>query len=286
VDTLADFKQGFITSTDQTKIGYRQIGVGPAVILVHGGLQSSLNFTRLAKALADDFTVYIPDRRGRGLSGAYGDNDDLKTEANDILALVRHTNAQNIFGLSSGAIITLQTALMEPALKKVALYEPPIPVNGNTFKKLDVAYEDAMSKGNLGKAFVAILKGTGDASIFRTLPAFITAPLVNKMMKAQMAKGDQNRTPLQELVPTFHYDGTIVNQSAPLIDKAKSLDADVLLLGGAKSQQFLKQALDQLSLSLPNAKRVVFDNQGHLAADNTGGPEKVADELVKFFKSI
>jgi hypothetical protein len=36
---------------------------------VHGGGQASQNLITLAGALRDSFTVYVPDRRGRGIAG-------------------------------------------------------------------------------------------------------------------------------------------------------------------------------------------------------------------------
>lgn len=66
------YTKGFVTSKDGTTIGYRQMGSGPGIILLHGGGKSSQNLTQLGTALSDQFTVYIPDRRGRGLSGPFG----------------------------------------------------------------------------------------------------------------------------------------------------------------------------------------------------------------------
>ncbi|MCW3083481.1 MAG: alpha/beta hydrolase [Bacteroidetes bacterium] len=283
MSALADFKINFIEAIDGTKIGYREIGSGPGVILVHGGLQSSLNFTMLAKLLSVDFTVYIPDRRGRGLSGPYNPNDTILTEARDMLALARHTNTEYIFGLSSGAILTLQAAVLEPVFKKIALYEPPIPLNEHPFKKMGIDYEAAMSKGNFGKAFITIVKGTGDTSFFGMLPGFITVPLVNMLMKAQLKNPKEDELPLQELVSTFHYDRMIVKDSLPLLEKAKNISAEVLLLGGAKSQAYFIPVLEQLQRKIPNARRMAFEKLGHLGADNSGTPEKVANELQKFF---
>src|SRR5678810_869476 len=104
----------FVTSKDGTKIGYRQLGKGAGLILVHGGMMASQNFMSLAKLLADEFTVYVPDRRGRGLSGLNGDHQGLSAESEDIQAILHKTQAQNVFGLSSGAIVVLQTAIVEP----------------------------------------------------------------------------------------------------------------------------------------------------------------------------
>ena len=58
----------------------------------------------------------------------------------------------------------------------------------------------------------------------------------------------------------------------------------VLLLGGSKSPPYLKRTLDDLSSVLPNTRRVDFLGVGHLAADNSGKPERVAQELRRFFQ--
>jgi hypothetical protein len=83
----------------------------------------------------------------------------------------------------------------------------------------------------------------------------------------------------------MHFDPKLVSQSDDIITKCKSLRADVLLLGGQKSQQYLKAALDALSFALPKLKRIELKGVGHLAADNGGNPKVVAKELCNFFGS-
>jgi len=281
MSTLSAFKTNFITSADGTQIGYRSIGSGPPLVLVHGGLQSSLSFTKLAEALSTHFTVYIPDRRGRGLSGPYTDTDPLAAETDDVLALIQHTNARNIFGLSSGAILTLQAALKEVLLEKIVLYEPPLRLPPSSLQKLDGDYERALAKGKLGKAFMAITKGTGDTSFFSKLPAFIVAPVLNMIIKAQ--KKSEDELLLRDLIPTFHYDRLITKHGDRLLEEAKNLSADVLLMGGTKSAKFLLDTLHVLAATIPNAKLKLLEKQGHLASDNSGNPRLVANELMAFF---
>jgi len=280
-----DFEISFITSADGVRIGYRKIGHGPALILLHGGLQSSLNFTGLAKVLANDFTVYVPDRRGRGLSDAYRDDEGLEAESGDLLALIRHTHAEHIFALSSGAIITLQAAIKERSLTKIALYEPPIRLQDDPFKKLGRDYEEAMRKGSTGKAFITIMKNIDDTSfsLLTSLPAFITAPLVSLMARFQAKSQYNAEHNLTELVPTFHYDLNIIRDSVKLLSHLGQVKGDVLLLEGGKSQPFLHQTIERLAASMPDAKRIKFPKQGHMAADNIGDPQTVAVELLKFF---
>lgn len=284
-----DFEIHSLLTEEGVKIGYRKIGQGPGLILLHGGLQSSLNFTDLAKAMSGDFTIYIPDRRGRGLSDPYRNEDGLRTESSDLLALVRHSGAAYAFGLSSGAIIALQAALNSPALTKIALYEPPIPVNENTLKifgRLDQEYEQYLQQDNLARAFICILKILGDTSfsLLRSLPAFITVPMVSLLMRTEARNKIRKEPALKDLVPTFHHDRIIGKESGHLLTQCVQVRADVLFLSGRKSQTFLKETIAELRAIIPNAKYIEFRKQGHIAADNSGDPKGVAARLVEFFK--
>src|SRR4029453_1234848 len=78
--TAEPYTTGFVTSKDGTTIGYRQFGHGPGVVLLHGTMSSAHNHMQLAEALADAFTVYVPDRRGRGLSGPFSKDYSIQTE--------------------------------------------------------------------------------------------------------------------------------------------------------------------------------------------------------------
>jgi pimeloyl-ACP methyl ester carboxylesterase len=59
-EKLTPYTKGFVTSADGTRIGYRQLGGGPGVVLLHGGVNGSQHLMRLGIALAGTFTVYPP----------------------------------------------------------------------------------------------------------------------------------------------------------------------------------------------------------------------------------
>src|SRR5882672_10438126 len=101
---VPSYSTGSVVSKDGTHIGYRQLGRGPSIILVHGSMMASQNFMKLGAALSSDFTVFVPDRRGRGSSGTFGDDYGIQKECEDIAALIETTDAHSVFGLSSGAI--------------------------------------------------------------------------------------------------------------------------------------------------------------------------------------
>lgn len=95
------YQKKSVTSKDGTTIGFRQLGHGPGVVILHGGALASQHYMKLGGALADEFTVYIPDRRGRGMSGPYGPHYSIQREDEDLGAIVTDTGAQYVFRSTS-----------------------------------------------------------------------------------------------------------------------------------------------------------------------------------------
>src|SRR5438045_7997853 len=123
------YSTGSIGSKDGTIIGYRQVGHGPAVILLHGAMESAQSHMQVAQALADRFTIYLPDRRGRGLSGPYREDHSIETDVQDMAALLAKTGAQAVIGVRSGDIIWPQAALTVPAIRKARIFQPHLPIH-------------------------------------------------------------------------------------------------------------------------------------------------------------
>ena len=276
---------GTFLSRDGTRIGYRQMGKGPGLVLLHGGLQSSRNFTDLGAALCDAFTVTIPDRRGRGRSGPFGNNHGIRTEVEDLVGLLEHTGSHNVFGLSSGALVALEAALTSPDIHRLALYEPPLEI-GFRPSPLDWVppYEKALAAGNLAAAMLAVIKGTRDRrDLFAHLPSFILVSMFKFAMRHERRSNEDDEPSLQTLIPTMHFDGQLVAEMAGRLEQFKAVRTETLLLGGSRSAVYLGAALEALSTVLPNCTRVEFAGAGHIAADNSGQPWRVAEALRRHF---
>jgi len=92
MSTSADTAPTMI-SPDGARISYLTMGTGPAVIVIPGALSVAADYTAFATALAEQFTVHIIERRGRGLSSPQGAAYSIDTEREDVLALQRKTGA-------------------------------------------------------------------------------------------------------------------------------------------------------------------------------------------------
>lgn len=278
------YTTGSVTSHDGTTIGYRQVGQGPGVVALHGGMQAAQNLMKLAEALSDAFTVYLPDRRGRGLSGPPGDHYSLKAECEDIDALLGATGAHNTFGLSSGALVALQAALVLPAIHAVALYEPPLSIDHSTPLAWVERFDAEIAEGDLASAMVTAMLGTGSSPPFLGVaPNALLVRLMRHMIDGEVGHLKNGDVPLKALIPTMHCDAQLVVEAEGTLENFKAVRAEVLLIGGSQSAAYLKKALDALNTTLPSARRVELTGVGHLAPDNSGTPERVAQELRRFF---
>jgi len=296
MSTKQKYSKGSVTSKDGTVIGYRQMGSGPGIILLHGGAKGSQSLMQLGLDMADDFTVYIPDRRGRGLSGPFGDNYGLQREVEDMDALLKKTGALYVFGTATGGIIALQSALYLPAIHKAVLYEPPFYVNEtemNNFNDIGKRYDKYVAQGKLSLAMVTsseIATKVSDDELeppyqwVKYMPNIIMRLIFRIVIEvdARNVKGDD--VTLKDLIPTFHNDLVLVNETKGTIENFKDASAEVLLLNGSKTFLFLKHIIDALNEVLPNVERVEIQDIDHAAAeDTTGKPEIVAKEIKKFF---
>ena len=283
--SAAGSASGEVRSADGTMIAYQQAGTGPAVVLLHGAGQSSADLMRLARALSGAFTVYVPDRRGRGRSGTYGQYHGLRTEIDDLSAVLDACGASRVFGLSSGAVIAIETALVRPDITELAVYEPPLTFDGVVHGDWAPDYERQLTAGKPGAALVTVLKATADrTSPIRWIPRRPLGAVLDFAIKrtADRPAPDGAMSP-RELIPTVRYDAQTVNGAAGPLERFGMLSCKVLLLGGSRSARNLTASLDGLSRVLPDAARVILPGAGHTAADNRRQPGRVAAELHRFF---
>ena len=274
-----------VHSADGTVIGYQRAGTGPAVVLLHGAGQSSGNLTRLAGALSGTFTVYVPDRRGRGRSGPYGDFRGLSTEIEDLSALLDACGANRVFGLSAGGVIAIEAALVRPDITKLALYEPPLTFDGVVHGDWAPRYERQLEAGRAGAALVTVLKATADrTSPIRWIPQRPLAAALDFAIKRTASRpAPAGVMSPRELIPTLRYDAETVNSAGGALERFRALSCQVLLLGGSRSARNLTASLDGLCRVLPDATRIVLHGTGHTAPDNSRQPERVAAVLRDFF---
>jgi pimeloyl-ACP methyl ester carboxylesterase len=287
VDGPELYTTGSVISKDGTTIGYRQLGRGPGLVLLHGAMESAQSHMQLAEALADAYTVYLPDRRGRGLSGAYGSGYSVREDVDDMDALLTKTGAHYVFGVSSGAMIWLQAALTLPAIHKAGIFEPPLLVDGPAPTAGLTRFDKEIAQGKVASALITGMKETQmGPRLLNLMPRWLLERLTTMMLASEEKKAGPDDITMRMLAPTLHYDFQLVIERDGALESFRAVRADVLLLGGSKSPAYLKAALDALEKVLPHVRRVEFPGLGHAATGNAnrgGQPERLARELRRFF---
>lgn len=269
--------QKHIISNDGTTIGYRQIGKGEGLIIVHGTGRISQSYQKLALALADNFTVFIYDRRGRGISGSVTFDHSITKEVEDLVALTTATKAKYIFGHSFGGVISLQAAV-KCGVKKLAVYEPPISINHSIPDYWLPDFEAAISKGKKVKAMVIFLKALPPPDI-STFPKWVLTLLVYAVKFMERKKSKESK--ILNLLYTIPPDMRIVKMLEPFVEKYQDMTIPTLLMGGTKSQAFFQQSVKFLGEILPTSQTKIFEGFDHYAPE-----EKVQDiskALTQFY---
>jgi pimeloyl-ACP methyl ester carboxylesterase len=264
---------GWVTSADGTIIGYRQLGRGPGVIILHGGLRASHHYMRLAQALADTYTVYLPDRRGRGLSHTTVEAYSITKECEDLCALLQTTSARMVFGHSAGGLIALEAALTLP-IHKLAVYEPAVSIDGSFPIDWVPAFDQALARNKPIKAMVAFLKGVR-LNWVSTLPQWTLYPLAYLMLSG--ADGCE----MGEVLPTITREVQEVQRLDSTHERYRTIAAETLLLCGTNGPLFLRDALHRLAAALPNTRIVELPKLDHNAPD-LNAPDVIANQLRRF----
>ncbi|TMR21398.1 alpha/beta hydrolase [Nonomuraea turkmeniaca] len=280
---VISYSTGRVTSADGTTIGYRRLGSGPGLILLSGGYLAAQHYMELAEALAKTFTVYVPDRRGRGLSGPPGEHYRMATECEDVEALLAGTGAHLVFGHSSGGLIALQAALTLPAIHKVAVFEPALSMYGAFSMSWVPRFERELDQGELAAAIVTFSKGTRANRWVDLLPRRLVVGMINLYLRKEPKNVRPGEQSLVELIPLQRLDVQIFQEMATGAGYA-GLRCEVLLMDGEKTPPPMHNAIEAMHRALPQAKRVALRGVGHEAPVNHRGvPERVAAELREFF---
>jgi pimeloyl-ACP methyl ester carboxylesterase len=255
-----------VKSKDGTQIAYEKIGNGPALILVDGAFCNKTfgPMPKLAALLSKDFTVYLYDRRARGDSGDTKPYS-VDREIEDIGELINVAGGSSyLFGISSGAILSIKAVVKGLNVQKLAIFEPPYSSNKNG-KLPDNAKEDLTRmieekrQGDAVKYFLTKLMGA---------PSFIPFILRFTPNWAKM-KANANALP---------YDLAICGDFEIPKDQISSIKIPTLAIDSIKSPETLRNSVAVVSKTIPLGERKSLNGSVHDVP-----PKVLAPVLRDFF---
>lgn len=260
-----------VPSQDGTSIAYECVGSGPPLVIVDGAFCSRAMGPGkdLAPSLAERFTVYTYDRRGRGESGDAA-SYAIEREVEDLWAVLEAAGGSaNVFGHSSGATLALDAARRGLPIRRLALYEAPMvvddsrpPVGDDYLERLQ-ALISADQRGAAIKLFMT-------EGIRVPRPVTMIMPLMPAWRK------------LKAVAHTVTYDSAFVEEflkGRPLPeDRWSTVKMPTLVLVGGKSPLWMRKAMTELATTLPNSQLRVLERQTHILK-----PKVTAPVLLDFF---
>lgn len=266
-----------VCSADGTRIGFRRLGEGPAIVMVHGSVSTHTDWMPAARLLASRHTCYVMDRRGRRSSGAGHAPYAIEREFEDVCAVLKaaELDAAKVDAAgreaaladhSYGAICAMGAALLRP-VPKLILYEPPLSVGGPVAGAPLAEYARAVAAQENERA---IEIGLGEFTRLR--------PQILKAIRA--SKGWPR---LCHLAPTWTRELEAMDEITS-VERFRALRSPVLLLAGAMSPDHpYHDSTRALAAVLPGVHVETLPGQDHLGL--RGAPQLVARLIVDFLAS-
>jgi pimeloyl-ACP methyl ester carboxylesterase len=259
-----------VISKDGTPIAVDKLGTGPALILVDGAM-CSRGFgpmPALAKALAQQFTVYHYDRRGRGDSGN-GSTCDVQREIDDLDAVIQYAGGNAmVFGISSGAALAAEAARQLRGIRRLALYEAPYVID-DTHAPMPPGFIADL------KALVAANR-RGDA--VKTFMRYVGTPAIAVFVMSLLPFWKK----FTAVAHTLSNDLELIaphHQAQPMPrEKWSTITIPTLVMAGGKSPAWMKNAMRAWADALPNSVHQTLAGQTHMVKQDV-----LAAALVNFF---
>jgi len=273
--TTSSVREFHVTSADGTDVGCHVFGDGPPLLMVHGVAIDHSCFDRARPRLSEHFTLYVMDRRGRGISG---DKDDwsLQREFEDVQAMIegvaRATGGPiNLFGHSLGGLCTVEAAsrIKDGIVRRFFMYDPAIPKPPRSPALIAIA--DKLAE---------ILKESGDREKMIETHLLEWTKIGPEVLARQKADKDRwaRRLGWAHTIPREYKGGEtfVADQSS-----YKNVKVPTRIMVGELSHQGLQDSARLLADTISASDLIVFKGAGHYGF--TSDPQTFVREMVKFF---
>ena len=251
-----------VESADGTMIACERTGNRQPLVLIHGGSGTRHSWDALIPHLTDEFTIVVPDRRGRGDSGD-ADGYSLAREVEDVRAAVEAVDGEPIlFGHSFGGLVALEAA-REGELAGTVLYEPAILVGEHRGDDLAARMESSLDEGDRREAMAAFFRESGEVE-------------------------DPERLPFWPEGVNFHLAETVVRENYAIegyrLAESITLLQPTLLPTGEHGPTHLRDAVFELEDRLADAQLAEMESVGHTAIFSD--PEQVTTAVRQFLERV
>jgi pimeloyl-ACP methyl ester carboxylesterase len=259
-----------VKSKDDTLIAYERLGQGPPLVMVHGSTVDHTRWGGVTASLAEHFSLYLVDRRGRGLSGD-GPSYHIEREFEDVAAVLEATPVPAfVLAHSYGAICSLEAMRLTSRIAKMVLYEPPLPVPGRSL----------FIPEDLGRRLEALLAKGDRAGVIETFLREVIRTGEPELRRLRHSPGWQVRLAVAHTLPrevATAYDYQF------RAERLAEVRVPTLFLIGGRSPVFLQEATRMASTAVAGSRIVPLSGQGHSAMSTA--PGMFLEKVIGFFES-
>jgi len=241
--------QEYVYSKDGTRIGFSRFGQGPSIVFVHGSLSRGADWLGIAAHLSRHFTCFMMDRRGHGRSEPGASSYSIAREYDDVLAVLAAAGRDaSLVGHSFGAICALGAA-MRASLRRLVLYEPPLPIGG------------LVAGENLASYCRAVADGRLDDALELGLRKFVRFPGAH----VHAMRSSKSWPRLAAMVPTWPRELKEMDGLPGDVEAYAAIACPTLLLLGTESPEHpFRHAISALSQTLPDVRTASLLGQTHM----------------------
>lgn len=257
-----------VRSPDGVDISVQKSGSGPALLLIHGALlNSTISWFAVMPKLAEQFTVYAMDRRGRAPSGDASDYS-LSLEAGDIASVADSIGGPlTIVAHSYGALATLEAIPRLRGVKQLILYEPPVLPSAQTLDVLE-KMDRALAANNREEIVTLFLREQIGAPA-EVLAGFKASPFWPAVL---------------QISPTLPRESRTVNASLLSIERLAECRIPAVMFAGSETRGRMSEGVALVCRTIPGCRLVVLEGQGHSAMMQA--PDLFVAKLVEAIKPM
>jgi pimeloyl-ACP methyl ester carboxylesterase len=250
------------TASDGTSALAYDEGQGPAILLLHPGLDDGRRCKGIARILAGQgYRVLRLHRRQYRLDLP---KCTVAEEVEHVLAVVEAVGRPLLlYGHSDGGVIALESLVAAPgSFAGAVIFEPSSVVDtlwGGPDGAVITRARAALAAGRVGKAMEIF---TRDATGLPGWQAWVVGLLTAMIPR------------YRRLVPPQINSLEAMDQLGPRLDAYAGITVPTVLLGGGRTQARITRVVDAVARTIPNAERVVLPRRDHGA--DLKAPNEVA----------
>jgi esterase len=253
------------------KLFFREMGQGPDLMILHGLFGSSDNWLSVAKVLANDYRVILPDARNHGQS-PFSPVHNYTVMSEDVMELITHLNLQHplVIGHSMGGKTLMKFLSLYPGVVAKAVvadispryYDPH---HGQILTGLaSIPYQTLESRQVADQLLALHLPGVGERQF-----------LLKNLYRNESGQF-QWRINLDVLAQEIAHIGEGLSEDT-------RIKTPVLFLHGGASNYLTDRDLPLISTIFQNYRIQTIAGAGHwLHAEK---PQEFIEDVTAFFKS-